>query len=227
MRRARHRDRQVPPERSSWPACSARPLRGLAPRAVLGSLVGGLLAFSCAPPPPPPAAVPPPAPPPPAASAAPPLAAPPPDRRLTDPLWTQAASGDPLEKARLAVAVGAAELLAAVEAGGPPAETALEALPFADDGDLALGRLAEIAKADPARRHAVLAAILGVAGRPRQPRELLDPEGVRRAGEAVLSLAADRALPREDRALAVSAARALAEKGFVDARRIPSDLDPK
>jgi hypothetical protein len=125
------------------------------------------------------------------------------------------------------VAVGAAELVAAVEAGGPMGETALAALPFADDADVALGRLGDLAKADPARRRAVLAAMLGVAGRPREPRELLDPEGVRRAAEAVLGLAGDRTLPREDRALAISAARALAEKGYVDARRIPGDLDPK
>lgn len=123
--------------------------------------------------------------------------------------------------------MGAAALLAAVETGGPLGDTALASLPFADDGDVALGRLAEIAASDPARRGAVLAAILGIAGRPRQARELLDPGGVRRAAEAILAMARDRALPRGDRALAISAARALAEKGYLDPRRIPTDLDPR
>ena len=123
------------------------------------------------------------------------------------------------------MAVGAAELLAAVEAGGPPGETALAALPFADDGEVALGRLGEI-EGDPARRHAVLAAILGVAGRPRQARELLDPGGVRRAAEAVLGLAADRALPPEDRALAIGRAGARGE-GLRRPEPDPTDFDPE
>jgi hypothetical protein len=43
----------------------------------------------------------------------------------------------------------------------------------------------------------------------------------------VISLASRVDAPREERALAVSAARALAEKGYADPRRIPVDLDPK
>jgi hypothetical protein len=147
--------------------------------------------------------------------------------RRDDPRWIQARGDDPLEQARLAAEVGAAALLAGVEDGGDEEATALGALPFADDGEVALGRLGDLARADPARRRRVLGAILGIAGRPRQNREPLDPEGVRRCGEALLALGADRALPRGERALAISAARALAGKGYVDPARIPADLDPR
>jgi len=43
----------------------------------------------------------------------------------------------------------------------------------------------------------------------------------------MLALAARDTIPREERAIAVSAARALAEKGYLDPTRIPTDLDPK
>lgn len=151
----------------------------------------------------------------------------PPSPRKADPRWLLAASEDPLEKARLAVAVGAAELLLGVEDGGATAEIALLALPFADDGEVALGRLGELIGAASPARARLLTAILGVAGQPRRSRELLDPDGARRCGAALIALAADRAAPREERALAVSAARALAEKGLVDPARIPSELDPR
>jgi hypothetical protein len=42
-----------------------------------------------------------------------------------------------------------------------------------------------------------------------------------------VALAADTSVPREERAIAVSAARALAERGYLDRARIPSDLDPE
>ena len=166
--------------------------------------------------------------PPPALTAAPATESP----RLHDPRWLQARSDDPLEKTRLAMAVGAAELLAGAEDEDPVAATALAALPYADDAEIALGRLGELAldRASPrstARRRRVLEAILGIAGRPRRPVEALDPDGARRCGRAVVALAADPTLPREERALAVSAARALAEQGYVDRAAIPTDLDPR
>ena len=175
-----------------------------------------------------------------APSAAPPVPAPPPasasagasasavraSPRVGDPRWLTARDKDPLEKARLAVAVGAAELLAGLDDGGETADTALAALPFADDAEIALGRLGEVARADAGRRRQVLAAILEISGQPPRQREPLDPEGVRRCGEALLAIAADGAVSRADRVLAVSAARALAEHGYVDQARIPADLDP-
>src|SRR5262249_9648730 len=132
------------------------------------------------------------------------------------------------ELGRLAEAVGAAELLEGVEDGGETRAVALRALPLADDGELALGRLGDLARgAAGAERTAILEAILGVAGRPRTERELIDPEGVRACGRALVAIASDVAIERGDRALAISAARGLAEKGYLDRARIPTDLDPK
>ncbi|WP_433937505.1 thiamine biosynthesis protein [Sorangium cellulosum] len=167
---------------------------------------------------------------PPSSAAAPPSAsaAPrPPSPRLTDPRWLRAAGDDPLEHARLAEAEGASGLLAALEDGGDIALAALRALPYADDADLALGPLAERARAAPAPSlPPLLDALLGVAGRPPRPREPLDPDGARAAAALLLELSGRRDLPAEQRAVAISAARALAEKGLVDPARIPADLDP-
>src|SRR5262249_2063750 len=64
--------------------------------------------------------------------------------RFGDPLGIQARGDDPLEKERLAVAVGAAGLLAGLDEGGEAAEVALAALPFADDAEIALVRLSDL-----------------------------------------------------------------------------------
>jgi hypothetical protein len=124
--------------------------------------------------------------------------------------------------------VGATELLLALDDGGQVAETALAALPFADDADIALGKLGSRALlAGPSDLPQLLEAILVIAGKPARPREPLDPEGARACAEAMIAIASRKSLPREARAVAVSAARALAERGFVvDRSRIPSDLDP-
>lgn len=169
---------------------------------------------------------------PPASSSAPPGSPPlasarPPSPRATEPLWIRARDEDLLERARLAEAVGAAGLLLGFSDGGETAETALLALPHADDADIALRRLGEAAlAADAASLPGLLEAIHGIAGRPARAREPLDPEGARACGEAMVSLAGRASLPREARALAVSAARALAERGYVDRARIPAELDP-
>jgi hypothetical protein len=151
-----------------------------------------------------------------------------PSQRASDPRWIAARDEDPAERMRLAAAEGAAGLLEAIGDGGEIAATALLALPFADDAEAALGRLGSLSQtAAPEQRGPVLAAILAIAGQPRRSREALDPEGARACGEAMIALAALASASREERALAVSAARALAEKGYADARRIPGDLDPK
>jgi hypothetical protein len=136
---------------------------------------------------------------------------------------------DVLERARLAEAVGATELLLGLEDGGDIAATALSALPYADDADLALGKLGQMALAAAVHEASLaplLEAVHAIARRPARSREALDPEGARACGEAMLTLAGRMSLSRESRALAVSAARALAERGFVDPGRVPSDLDP-
>jgi hypothetical protein len=162
-------------------------------------------------------------PPPPSAALPPPV-----NPRLTDPLWLAARGEDSLDRVRLAQAAGASGLLEGLDDGGETALVALAALPEAPDAELALQRLAEVAASKaPANLHAVLETILAIAGEPRRSRELLDPEGVRAAGEALVELAGRTGLAPEDRALAISAARALAERGYVDEARIPTDLDPR
>jgi hypothetical protein len=150
----------------------------------------------------------------------------PPSARLSDPLWQRAQGDDPLDRARLAEAEGAARLVDALEDGGEIARVALLALADADDAEIALGRLAQMALDAPAgQARSILEAILAIAGQPVRPREPLDPEGVRACGEALLVLASRAELDRSDRAIAVSAARALAGKGLLDESRIPGDLD--
>lgn len=151
-----------------------------------------------------------------------------PAQRASDPQWIAAREEDPAERMRLAAAEGAAGLLEAIGDGGEIAATALLALPYAEDAEAALGRLGLLSQAAPQdQRGPVLAAILAIAGQPRRSREALDPEGARACGEAMISLSSRIDASREERASAVSAARALAEKGYADPRRIPGDLDPK
>ena len=160
--------------------------------------------------------------------------------RAADPIWLRAKDEDPLERARLAEAVGALGLLEGVEDGGEIAAVALAALPLADDGEIALRRLGEIAlerlEAPPSPAGApaagpslalILEAILGIAGQPRRQREPLDHEGARACGQALLVIAGRSGADPAARALAISAARAMAEKDLVDPSKIPADLDPR
>jgi hypothetical protein len=162
-----------------------------------------------------------------AAAAVIPAVARPDSPRLKDPRWQRAGGEDRADRQALADALGATELVEAIADGGEIARTALLALPLADDAELALGPLARRALAASGEDlGAILEAILGIAGRPAEAREALDPEGAAEAGEAMIALAGRTSLPREQRAMAVSAARALAEKKIVDPARIPRDLDP-
>lgn len=151
-----------------------------------------------------------------------------PSARATDARWLAARDEDPAASMRLAAVEGAAGLLDGVEDGGETTAVALRALPFAEDAESALGRLGALLAGMPGEQQGpALAAILAIAGEPRRQREALDAEGARSCGAALISLASRADLPRENRAIAVSAARALAEKGYADPRKIPGDLDPK
>lgn len=133
---------------------------------------------------------------------------------------------DVADKQALADALGASGLLDALDDGGDVTATALLSLPLADDAELALGPLAKRATtATNESRTSLLSALLGIAGRPAHAREFVDPEGATEAGDVVLAIAKNELVPREHRALAISVARALAEKKFVDPARIPTDLD--
>lgn len=140
-------------------------------------------------------------------------------------LWERArSSGDPIDVRRLAEAVSASELIEVAEEGGGDAETALAALPFAEDAAVAAERLAKLAERGRDRAR-VLTAILGIAGQPRKQREELDPSGERACAEAMIRMSKDSKLPREERAIALSAARAFAEKGIVPAAAVSTDLE--
>lgn len=146
---------------------------------------------------------------------------------LADPLWQRARGEDALDRARLAEAVGAAGLFDAVLGGGEAEAVALGALPYADDAEVVLGALVtRAAEGDALRRSARLEAILAISGRPASSNEPLEPDGTRAAAALLAALCGRTDLPRGERALAISAARALAAKGWADASRIPSDLDP-
>ena len=148
--------------------------------------------------------------------------------RANDARWIAARDEDPAGLMRLAAVEGAAGLLDGLADGGDTAATALRALPYADDAETALGRLgALLARAQGEPQAALLRTILAIAGEPRRPREALDAEGVRSCFEALISLSSRADAIRENRATAVSAARALAERGSGDPRKIPGDLDPK
>ncbi len=147
--------------------------------------------------------------------------------RRRDARWQRALAGDPLDVRALALAEGASGLLEGVEDGGEFFHIACEAIPFADDAEIALGRLGEVALLDDATlSQTAVVAIHRVAAGPPSRGEPLDPEGVSAAARAVLAVASNATLPPERRARAVSAARAFAERGALDPATIPADLDP-
>ncbi len=144
-----------------------------------------------------------------------------------DPRWQRALAGDPLDVRALAQAEGASGLLDGVEDGGDIFRIACEALPFADDAEIALGRLGEIALLDDAAlSQTAVVAIHRIAQSAPSRGEPLDPDGVASAARAVLSIASNVTLAPERRARAISAARSFAERGALDPATIPADLDP-
>lgn len=137
-------------------------------------------------------------------------------------------AGDPIDLASLADREGASGLLAGVEQGGEVGLTALHALPYADDSELALRRLGEIAlQVDGKTQLDVVGAVHGIASRPVTQTEVLDASGARACADALQDLARRGGTPKETRAIAVSALRSLAERMVVDPARIPTDLDPR
>ncbi len=148
--------------------------------------------------------------------------------RASDARWVAARDEDPAAAMRLAAVEGASGLLDGLADGGDTAVTALRALPYADDAEAALGPLgSRLASAAGERQAALLTTILAIAGEPRRQREAVDLEGTRACFEALISLAKRADASRESRVVAVSAARALAGKGYADPGRVPGDLDPK
>ncbi len=145
----------------------------------------------------------------------------------TDPTWQRARGEDDLDRARLAEAEGAAALWDVAVGGGEAEAVALSALPFAEDAESVLEALVtRAATGDAAGRRARLVAALAVAARPATSRDPLDPAALRSSAALLVAIASRADVPVDERAIAVSAARALAGKGYLDAARVPVDLDP-
>jgi hypothetical protein len=148
--------------------------------------------------------------------------------RSKDELWRRATSQDPVDLARLADREGAGGLLEGLEEGGPLGLVALDALAYADDADAAYQRLGEIVRQiDPGESSAIVGAIMAIALRPRRQTEPLDPPGLRSCAEALLELAQKKSMAAAVRAKAISTLRLLSERGAVDPKLIPTDLDAR
>lgn len=128
--------------------------------------------------------------------------------------WEAASNGDVLDLVLLARAEGATGLLQRAELGGAQGVTALRALPYADDRELALRPLCSWILLDSARiQPPVLDAVVGIVSTPLEPVEALDP--------GALGLC-DRQLARAERAVetpeirdAVQSARDLIHKRLI------------
>jgi hypothetical protein len=139
------------------------------------------------------------------------------------PTWQKAKdSGDPADALSLAAREGASRLLGALDdpTWGP---TALSALPYADDSDLALGPLA--ARAAATGNVSFVDAINAIVERPPRIGERLDPEGESAAVRDLLALARDASKPVGVRARAVTALRRFSARGLIKETEIPTDLD--
>lgn len=147
--------------------------------------------------------------------------------RAKDELFILASQGDPFDLARLANREGAAGLLEALEEGGVVGLTALAALPYTDDAEIAYRRLGEILRQlDPDKSAPVAQATLAIAERPPRQAEALDVAGAKYCADALLDLAKKKRAPDAIRATAISALRRLVDLGLVDPAEIPGDLDP-
>jgi hypothetical protein len=111
--------------------------------------------------------------------------------------------GDPLDLERLANQEGSTGLLVRAQGGGALATTALEALPFARDAELALGALCDSLKAGRGGI-AALRAVHGIALRGPSS-ERLDLDGERRCVAILRTLEQAQALEPAARDLAASA----------------------
>lgn len=141
-------------------------------------------------------------------------------------LWKQATEGDDDDLARLCGYLGADSL---VDATRVPARRllALRALAYADDFT-PLPLLATVAASGTDVEAA--AALDSVATLAAQPRRATDPEDaleIREGASRLLVLARDATRPAQRRVLAVRALRLLADRGWVSAADVPTDLDAR
>jgi hypothetical protein len=133
-------------------------------------------------------------------------------RFANDSRWVRAGQGGPIDLEILARSEGGAGLLEGIELGGTPARTALAALPFAPDAEIAVGRVCEwLGGAPSAQATPFLLAIHGVADRPPISAEALDPSWIHRCDGALHGFLARSDVSATDHDLAQSARRMVAE----------------
>ncbi len=143
---------------------------------------------------------------------------------LRDRLFIQAsASHDPVDFAAVGEKAGASVLLRLL-ADPKSRATALSAIPYCRDSDLAIRPLASSARASASADDAevLLDTIAFALERPHAMGELLDPDGIRSAVADLVAIAKSSSLSERVRGLAVTILGRLADRGFVSRAEIPS-----
>lgn len=144
----------------------------------------------------------------------------------TEDLWTRAIDGDSDDLARLTRQVGVEELIEGFGAA-PRRLTVLRALAFADDFT-ALPFLARAAGGAPDdEASAALASISSLAAEPRRATDVEEALEIRDGCALLLATAKDMTRPPQRRALVIGALRLLADRGWVEAAQVPTDLDAR
>lgn len=139
--------------------------------------------------------------------------------------WEAAVGDDELALRRLAELHTATELMA-IARGGRQAAPALAAIAHADDAELVLADLAELA-ADAERGAAALAVIAAIASRPQRTGEAVDPDSLERCLARLDALSRDPSVDRPRRVLAVNALRGFVHAGYLPADRVTTALDAR
>ncbi len=156
----------------------------------------------------------------------------------TDPtleaLWARARgdAGEAGDLARLADREGASGLVARANADPASRVTALRAMAFAPEPQAweGLPLLAEAARAaSDDEANAALDSAIDLAARPRRALDPEDAAELKQGCDGLLAVATARdtknALPRARRVKAIRALRMLADRGCVDPKAIPADVD--
>jgi len=134
-----------------------------------------------------------------------------PNRFGSDALWQRALGAEEIDLMLLANREGALGLLEGLRVGRSVGLTALAALPHADDGELALGRLCGLLASEKDPSVAVLRAVHGIVARPPEPREAIARTGYVECLPIVERLAKLPSLDPEKHDLASSAVGLLLE----------------
>lgn len=153
-------------------------------------------------------------------------AGPPPAPADADLVWARAKDGEVEDLARLAQREGSVGLAEAA-AQADRRLTAIRAMAYVEGAE-ALPWLANVATSgNDAEAAAALESVVTIASRPRTAVDPEDAIELREGCDKLLALAKDAKTARARRVASVSALRMLSERGCVDKKEIPSDLDAR